>query len=102
MKNLTSPKDPFTIQFSLTDNRDIGIAFTPLEDISQDDLDYIASLIFGINNGTFYQDILAQLATMMVSDPTLQYKIRTLVKKISKIESKIKSTPVILPSETLK
>ena len=88
----------FAICFVLDEN-DISIQIGNLQNLENEDLERICLLLYSLNTGLLYQDIIGHLGSEAVNYPDSAEPILKLISALRKMGNQTSTTPSVLPSQ---
>jgi len=91
--------DKFCLNFALDENDEITIEIGDLNNLKAHDVEKICVLLYSVNTGMFYYDILKQLGLMLLQAPESSGPILKLVNTLKRMGEKKSNLPLIRPSE---
>lgn len=89
----------FSITFFLDEGNMVNVYITPLADLRDEDIPSVCTLLYSLNAGLFYQEIVGQLSLDIIANPTSADKTLRLLNLLKKVNNASISVPVVTPTQ---
>lgn len=89
----------FAVCFMLNEENNIEISISDVKEMDNEDLERICLLLYSLNTGLLYPDILTQLSNEAINSPEAAESIVKLVSALNKMGKIKNSLPSVLPTQ---